>query len=751
MDSQPTYEELLQRIEELEQEKSTSSHSALEYMESGSFETITPDQLGSIINIEELQKIMDDFYDLTGMVTAIVDMQGNVIEQTGWQDLCTNFHRVNPETEANCNESDTFLTKNLKPGEYKNYKCKNGLWDVGTPLFIGEMHVGNIFTGQFFYDDDIVDENTFRARAEKYGFDSQAYMDALARIPRYSRETIQHLMGFLTKLTSFISSVSYSKLKQAQEIQERFKAEIALEDQRNRLHYILQGMNVGTWEWNIQTGETRFNERWAEIVGYTLEELSPPTINTWTDLAHPEDLNESKRLLNLCFERKLDYYESECRMKHRDGHWVWIVDRGKILTWTDDGKPEWMFGTHMDITEKKQAEHEKEELRGQLAQSQKIESVGRLAGGVAHDFNNMLGVILGHTELALNQLNSGSIHSLEKNLEAIQNAAKRSASLTRQLLAFARKETIAPKILNLNGTVDGLITMLQRIIGEDIDLAWIPDRELPQIKIDPSQIDQILANLCVNARDAIGGIGKVTIETGKTSFDKEYCNRHLGFLPGDYVMLAVSDNGCGMDTETQASIFEPFFTTKDQGMGTGLGLATVYGIVKQNKGFINVYSESGRGTTFKIYLPQFISDKMPEQQNMVSRSEPLKGNETILLVEDEATILDMTTLMLETSGYSVIGTTTTEEAIEFVRNNPAKVQLLLTDVVMPNMTGRDLAEHIQAMNPSIKCLFMSGYTANVIAHQGVLEEGINFIQKPFSLKALREKVREILDREPHEN
>ncbi len=739
MDHNPTYEELLEKLQSLEQKKYLLSDwaSAREI----------PDLLGDIINVAELQQIMDDFHKLTGLVTAILDTKGNVIEKTGWQDLCTKFHRIHPETAGYCTESDLYLTDNLKSGEYVSYKCKNGLWDVVTPLYIGEKHMGNIYTGQFFFDDEEVDEQYFIGQAERYGFDVNEYLEAFRKIPRYSREDVKNLMSFLVKFASYISNVSYARMQKEQELQEKRQAETALLDQKNRLNYILQGMNVGTWEWNIQTGETIFNRRWAEIVGYTLEELTPLTLNTWIDLAHPEDLKESERLLNLCFEKKLDYYDCECRMKHKDGHWVWVVDRGKVLTWTGDGKPEWMFGTHMDITEKKQAEQEKEDLRGQLAQSQKIESVGRLAGGVAHDFNNMLGVILGHTELAINQLNSGSIHSLSKNLEAIQNAAERSASLTRQLLAFARKETIAPKILNLNSTVEGLISMLQRIIGEDIDLAWLPEEDLPRIKIDPSQVDQILANLCVNARDAINGIGKVTIETGKACFDRDYCNHHLGFLPGDYVMLAVSDNGCGMDTETQASIFEPFFTTKDQGMGTGLGLATVYGVVKQNKGFINVYSEPDRGTTFKIYLPQYLWGKDSEQQETASQSEPRKGSETILLVEDEAAILDMTTLMLETSGYSVIGTTTTGEAIEFVRNNPGKIQLLVTDVVMPNMTGRDLAEHIQRMNPSIKCLFMSGYTANVIAHQGVLEEGINFIQKPFSLKALREKVREILDSE----
>ncbi|MFN2354012.1 MAG: PAS domain S-box protein [Desulfopila sp.] len=395
-----------------------------------------------------------------------------------------------------------------------------------------------------------------------------------------------------------------------------------------------------------------------------------------------------------------------------------------------------------DITEIRRAEAEREKLQAQLNQAQKMESVGRLAGGVAHDFNNMLGVILGHTEMALEEIDPTS--PLYASLQAVQHAGERSADLTRQLLAFARKQTIAPRVIDINETVEGMLNILRRLIGEDIDLLWQPGINLQPVKVDPSQIDQLLANLCVNARDAIDGVGKITIETDAKTFDEDYCTDHLGALPGDYVMLEVSDVGCGMDKKTLSHIFEPFFTTKEQGQGTGLGLASVFGMVKQNNGFINVYSEPGQGTTIKIYLPAYAvkSDEMVEKAPELSTE---RGNETILLVEDESAILEITTMMLERLGYSVVAAATPSEAIRLAQEHRGRIDLLMTDVVMPEMNGRELAGNLRSHCPNLKGLFMSGYTANVIAHHGVLDEGVHFIQKPFSMKDLGRKLREALE------
>jgi len=397
-----------------------------------------------------------------------------------------------------------------------------------------------------------------------------------------------------------------------------------------------------------------------------------------------------------------------------------------------------------DITSRKRAEEEKEKLQSQLNQAQKMESVGRLAGGVAHDFNNMLSVILGHVEMVLERVDPGQ--PLFADLLEVRKAAQRSADLARQLLAFARKQTVAPKVLDLNETVEGMLKMLRRLIGEDIDLAWLPGGNLAPVRVDPSQLDQILANLCVNARDAIAGVGKITIETGAAALDKAYCAEHAGFVPGEYVLLAVSDNGCGMDAETLGHLFEPFFTTKELGKGTGLGLATVYGAVKQNNGFINVYSEPGHGTTFRIYLPRHAAKTVRPAEK--GSEEPVaRGHETVLLVEDEPAILEMVTMMLKREGYTVVGAGTPGEAIRLAREHTGPIHLLMTDVVMPEMNGRDLARNLMSIYPGINRLFMSGYTANVIAHHGVLDEGVHFIQKPFSMEDLAVKIREALGRE----
>ncbi|MHB1226797.1 MAG: hybrid sensor histidine kinase/response regulator [Desulfurivibrionaceae bacterium] len=380
-------------------------------------------------------------------------------------------------------------------------------------------------------------------------------------------------------------------------------------------------------------------------------------------------------------------------------------------------------------------------LEGQFLQAQKMEAVGLLAGGVAHDYNNMLTVILGYAELALRKVDPDQ--PLHGDLEEIIKAARRSTDITRQLLIFARKQTIIPVALDLNQTVESMLTMLRRLIGEDIDLVWLPEKGLGPVKMDPTQVDQILANLCVNARDAIAGIGKITIETGSSVFDEAYCADHLGFVPGDYALLAVSDNGCGMDKKTKDQIFEPFFTSKEVGQGTGLGLSMVYGIVKQNNGFLNVYSEPGCGSTFRVYLPREAAQVVDVRRERAVEIPPSHG-ETVLLVEDEPALLKMGTMMLEKLGYRVLAAGTPDEAIALAEEHMAELHLLLTDVVMPGMNGKDLAERLHVLCPDMKILFMSGYSVNVIGAQWVMDEGVNFIEKPFSMKDLGVKVAEVL-------
>lgn len=483
----------------------------------------------------------------------------------------------------------------------------------------------------------------------------------------------------------------------------------------------------------------RVNKKICDIVGYSKEELLK---RAFQDVTYPEDLATDLEYVQKLLNGTIDHYSIQKRYLTKDGSIIW-VNLTVALVRKSSGLPDYFISVVEDITGTKKTEREHENLREQLTQAQKMESIGLLAGGVAHDYNNMLTVITGYTGMALQYTAEGE--PLYKNLMEILKASQRSIDITRQLLAFARKQTISPEVLDFNTTMEGMLNMLRRLIGEDIDLAWRPGDNLWNVYIDPSQVDQILANLCVNARDAIGGVGKITIETGNISFDETYCRDHFGFTPGDFVLLAVSDDGCGMDKETLDHVFEPFFTTKAVGHGTGLGLATVYGIIKQNEGFINVYSELGKGSTFRIYFSRYkgeIDEVSPEIALLV----PQSHGETVLLVEDEPAILRMGKIMLERLGYKVVPASTPSEAMEMAGKHAGDICLLITDVVLPDMNGRDLADQIRILCPEIKILFMSGYTANAIAHRGVLDDGINFLSKPFSEETLGVMVNKVLSR-----
>ena len=382
-------------------------------------------------------------------------------------------------------------------------------------------------------------------------------------------------------------------------------------------------------------------------------------------------------------------------------------------------------------------------LEQQLRQAQKMEAVGRLAGGIAHDFNNLLMVISGYCEFLLDRI--GSDPAVRGPAQEIAKAANRATALTRQLLAFSRKQMLAPKVLDLNAVVTENLKMLTRLIGEDVDLVMIPGTDLGAVRADPSQIEQVIMNLAVNARDAMPQGGNLTIETANVSLDESYARLHAPAEPGEYVMLAISDTGVGMDAETQNHIFEPFFTTKGS-TGTGLGLSTVYGIVKQSGGYVWVYSEPGKGTSFKVYLPRVTATgELVAPQPPVAAPEVSPGHETILLVEDETNVRQLTRQYLQTQGYTVLEAADPAAAIQISNSHAGPIHLLLTDVIMPGMNGRELAQSISAARSEIKVLYMSGYTENVIGHDGTLEIDVNLLQKPFTLPSLKAKVREVLE------
>ena len=516
-------------------------------------------------------------------------------------------------------------------------------------------------------------------------------------------------------------------------------AEEALRESEQRFRSLFQSVPSVAVQGYALDGTVRYWNHASELLyGYSAQEAIG---NNLLDLLIPAEMREAvSESLRTMLETMSPIPTAEVQLVRKDGVKV-EVESSHVVVQVPGHEPE-LFCIDVDLTGRKRAEEARESLQNQLNQAQKMESVGRLAGGVAHDFNNMLGVILGFTELSLDSVPQG--HPLHDGLMEIRKAAERSADLTRQLLAFARKQTITPKVLDLNETVEGMLKMLRRLIGENIVLTWRPCREVSLLKVDPSQIDQILVNLCVNSCDAIEGTGEINIETTVVSFDKEIGDQHAGYLPGDFVCIWVSDSGCGMDAETLKYIFEPFFTTKNVGEGTGLGLATVYGIVRQNNGFIDVDSVKGRGTTFKIFLPRHVPQSVPLPK-LVEVSKPLEqGHATVLLVEDDPALLNMTRAMLVRQGYTVLPAATPSEAFQLAKQHSGEIHLLMTDIIMPDMNGRDLAKALMPIRPRLKRLFMSGYTAEVIAHHGILDEGVRFIQKPFSMKELEAKLREVL-------
>jgi len=500
-----------------------------------------------------------------------------------------------------------------------------------------------------------------------------------------------------------------------------------LVEQVAAISYIAELGIHGEWLYVSPQVETMF--------GFSAEEWLTDS-RAWTKHVHPEDHNvvEGAEAASQRGER----FQAEYRIVRKDGRVIWVSDTAVVVE--GSGSHPLMEGIIVDITERKQ-------LETQLQQSRRMEAIGRLAGGIAHDFNNLLTIIKGYTELALNRPRISP--ELQADVERIEDASERASTLVRQLLAFSRRQVLQPKLLDLNSIVLGLDKLLRRLMDEEIGMSTIPGKDIGTIKADPGQMEQVIMNLVVNARDAMPKGGRLTVETANVDLDEAYASDHATVKPGRYVMLAVSDTGTGMSPETVAHIFEPFYTTKESGRGTGLGLSTVYGIVKQSGGYIWVYSEVGRGSSFKVYLPRV--EQAPETLPAITAvSGEQNGSETILLVEDQPQVRELARMALSDKGYTVLVTSSPEDAESTCGKHGAEIHLLLTDLILPGISGRDLAKRLTAQHPKMRVLYMSGYTYNIMAQgtaQGaMLEDGMAFLQKPFTPSGLTEKVREVLDR-----
>ncbi len=523
---------------------------------------------------------------------------------------------------------------------------------------------------------------------------------------------------------------------------EREKATSELQKASTRMELALNGGALGIWDWNILSGEMSFDRHWNHIFDLSVGDKKAWKTNPWERILPDGDVPAVYEARFSNGDTCLSFYESEHHVSTRTKEQKWVLIKGSVTERSDTGEPLRASGTILDITSRKANEREKDKLAEQLRQIQKIESIGRLAGGIAHDLNNLLSPVIGYSEMALFDLHPED--TLYEDISQIRDAAERAKDLTHQLLAFSRKQVLDMQAINISSIVMKSESIIRRLIREDIEIMYRVDPELSTVKGDSSQIQQILMNLATNAADSMPDGGRMIIETQDVVFDDAYVSFHPVAEKGNYAMLSVSDTGFGMGKETLECIFDPFFTTKTKGRGTGLGLSTVYGIVKQHGGYVWAYSEPGLGTTLKVYIP-IVEEKADVDRNSSYNPDDTTGSETILVVEDEEAVRRLICKVLDKQGYDVLEAMSAENALEIVRADESIIHLLLTDVVMPVMNGKELYDKVVAVRPEIKVCYVSGYTDDVIAHHGVLDDGVRFVQKPFSVESLTTKVRKALD------
>jgi len=682
-----------------------------------------------LFDLNDIQRLQDEFAEATGVASIITRTDGTPITKPSrFCRLCSDVIRATEAGRANCFGSDAQIGRLCKGGPTIQPCLSGGLWDAGAGITVGGRHIANWLIGQV--RDGTQSEEAVRAYARRIGADEAAAAAAFLEVPAMSRERFGLIAQALFTLASQLSDLAYKNVQQARFIEESRKAQARILFQAQVLSNVGEAVVVTDLDGRILYwgcgAERLYGYSSAEVLG-----------RPYRDYAGAVDTIDAAAFKREILEK--GGWHGENLQRRKDGTTFWSDVHISILRDAEQ-RPIGFIGIDHDITEKKQAEAEREALRERTVEAQKMETVGRLAGGVAHDFNNLLMAIMGYTNLSLEALPPD--HPCVANLKVVSDAAERAAALTRQLLFFARKQVIAPVVLNMNDAISGTLDMLRRLIGENIELLWMPSDNLWPVVLDKGQLDQILTNLCINARDAITNQGRIVIATENVSVVAASRPGCVGDATEEYVVLSVSDNGVGMEQSTIEHIFEPFFTTKSFGKGTGLGLATVHGIVSQNNGWVSVQSEPWKGTTFRIHLPRAhaVAHAAPPPDEAYASG----GSETVLLAEDDGPVRNAVSRFLSSLGYRVLATSSAREALQEAERFDGNIHLLVTDMVMPGQNGCELFQQLRKDRPALKCLVVSGHAADALAPNG-LADGTAFLAKPFTRGVLARTVRNLLD------
>jgi PAS domain S-box-containing protein len=685
-------------------------------------------KFAEMVDIGELKGLFESYTAITGIVTAILELDGTILIATGWQDICTCFHRVNDATAGRCRESDTILARGLRKGEsYNIYKCKNGLVDVAVPIIIHGEHVANFFTGQFFTEEP--DREYFIRQAEEFGFEKNSYLEALQRVPIFAEDTIKAMMEFFTRLAQLIGVMGLAR-------EELLLSNEKLLQNRNMLTHIINSIPQSIFWKDLNSVYLGCNQVFAREAGLD----SPEDIIDKNDFDLPWSREESESYRSDDRE-VMDKARSKNHIietqRQANGRVAWI-DTTKIPLSDASGSIIGLLGVYEDITERKRAEEEKLAFEKQLLQTQKLESLGVLAGGIAHDFNNILMAIIGNADLALMRINKES--PVVNNLQQIEVAAAKAADLAKQMLAYSGKGKFIIDNIDLNRLLEDMLNMLQISISKKAVLRLNLHEHLPTVEADVTQMRQIVMNLVINASEAIGDkSGVIAITTGCMDCDSNYL-KHVwlndNITEGLYVYLEIADTGCGMDKETISKLFDPFFTTKFT--GRGLGLAAVLGIIRGHKGAIKVYSEPKKGTTFKILLPT--SNRPPEIFNSESHEHDWRGSGTVLLVDDEETIRGIGKEMLQELGFTTITAVDGREAVKIFKTTP-DIAFVIMDLTMPHMDGEQCFRKLKKLSPDVKVIMSSGYNEQEVSQKFAGKGLSGFIQKPYKMSDLKEAIR----------